>query len=78
MGKLQNSYIEEQQLPDNVLCFNCQEGITTTLCEYCGPRQYFCVGCAQSLHGSQNKFHVLEQWRVSMKLMNVSGQLHSI
>ena len=69
--KLLNSYIEEQQLPDNVICVNCQEVIATTRCEYCGPRQYFCVGCAQALHGSRNKFHVLEQWKVSMKVRNV-------
>ena len=25
--KLLNSYIEEQQLPDNVICVNCQQGI---------------------------------------------------
>lgn len=61
--KLLNSYIEEQQLPDNVICVNCQEGIATTRCEYCGPHQYFCVGCARALHGSRNKFHILEQWK---------------
>ena len=69
--KLLNSYIEEQQLPDNVICVNCQEGIATTRCEYCGPHQYFCVGCARALHGSRNKFHVLEQWKVSLKVTNV-------
>lgn len=30
--KLLNSYIEEQQLPDNVICVNCQEGIAVTQC----------------------------------------------
>ena len=69
--KLLNSHIEEQQLPDNVICINCQQGIATTRCEYCGPRQYFCVGCARALHGSRNKFHVLEQWKVSMNVINV-------
>lgn len=44
--KLLNSYIEEQQLPDNVICVNCQEGIAVTQCECCGPHQYFCIGCA--------------------------------
>ena len=44
--KLLNSYIEEKQLPDNVICVNCQEGIATTRCEYCGPYQFFCIGCA--------------------------------
>ena len=70
-SELLNSYIEEQQLPDNVICVNCQQGIATTRCEYCGPHQYFCVGCARALHGSRNKFHVLEQWKVSMKVINV-------
>nr|XP_058962072.1 uncharacterized protein LOC131789017 [Pocillopora verrucosa] len=62
--KLLNSYIEEQHLPDNVNCVNCQKSIATTRCEYCGPRQYFCVGCARALHVNRNKFHVLEQWKV--------------
>lgn len=34
--KLLNSYIEEQHLPDNVNCVNCQKSIATTRCEYCG------------------------------------------
>ena len=54
-GKKLNSYIEEQQLPDNVICVNCQEGIATIRCEYCGPHQYFCNGCARALHGSRNR-----------------------
>ena len=66
--KLLNSYIEEQHLPDNVNCVNCQERIATTRCEYCGPHQYFCVGCARALHVNRNKFHVLEQWKVCMNV----------
>ena len=61
--KLLSSYIEDQQLPENVKCVNCQDSIATTRCEYCGPHQYFCVGCARSLHTNRNKFHVLEQWK---------------
>ena len=67
--KLLNSYIEEQHLPDNVNCVNCQKSIATTRCEYCGPRQYFCVGCARALHVNRNKFHVLEQWKVCMNIL---------
>ena len=54
----------------SVLTANKVSGATTR-CEYCGPHQYFCVGCARALHGSRNKFHVLEQWKVSMKVINV-------
>ena len=41
--KLLNSYIEEQQLPDKVICviINCEEVIATTRSGYCGPNQYF-------------------------------------
>ena len=67
--KLLNSYIEEQHLPDNVNCVNCQKSIATTRCEYCGPRQYFCVECARALHVNRNKFHVLEQWKVCMNIL---------
>ncbi|XP_022779368.1 uncharacterized protein LOC111320900 [Stylophora pistillata] len=65
---LLNSYIEEQHLPDNINCVNCQESIATTRCEYCGPRQYFCVECARALHVNRNKFHVLEQWKMRQLL----------
>ena len=37
--KLLSSCIEDQQLPENVKCVNCQDGIATTRCEYCGPHQ---------------------------------------
>ena len=66
--RLLNTYIHEQHLPDNVNCVNCQEHIATTRCEYCGPHQYFCVGCARALHLNRNKFHVLEQWKVCMNV----------
>lgn len=66
--KLLESYIEEQHLPGNANCVNCQESIATTRCEYCGPHQYFCVGCARALHVNRNKFHVLEQWKVCMNV----------
>ncbi|PFX16013.1 hypothetical protein AWC38_SpisGene19737 [Stylophora pistillata] len=74
--KLLNSYIEEQHLPDKINCVNCQKSIATTRCEYCGPRQYFCVECARALHVNRNKFHVLEQWKefdVDEHITNISS-----
>ncbi|PFX18881.1 hypothetical protein AWC38_SpisGene16723 [Stylophora pistillata] len=67
--KLLNSYIEEQHLPDNTNCVNRQKSIATTRCEYCGPRQYFCVECARALHVNRNKSHVLEQGRMGYFLL---------
>jgi hypothetical protein len=71
-GKVQDSmlssYIEERHLPENSQCVNCFDNARTR-CEYCGPRQYFCLDCAKSLHAKRNKFHVLEIWKVSVILL---------
>ena len=62
-----SSYIEEQHLPENSQSVNCFDNATTR-CEYCGPRQYFCLDCAKSLHAKRNRLHVLETWKVSVLL----------
>jgi hypothetical protein len=56
--------IENACFPEESNCIVCKAEVATMRCEYCGPRQYFCLKCAQEIHAERNKFHVLEQWQV--------------
>ena len=65
--KLLNSYIEEQHLPDNVNCVNCQKSIS--LQQDVSTVALASTFRARALHVNRNKFHVLEQWKVCMNIL---------
>ena len=60
--------IENSSFPNDFNCVACDAEEATTRCEYCGPRQYLCLKCAQEIHKNRNQFHVLEQWKVHHQL----------
>lgn len=64
--QLFDSYVEECCFPTDTTCVYCLQEPATLRCQYCGPKQYFCLECANILHSVRNHFHVLEKWKEGM------------
>jgi len=63
--QLFDAYVEGLFIPNDTSCVYCLQKAATLRCQYCGPKQYFCLDCANILHSARNSFHVLEKWKVS-------------
>lgn len=68
-GSLLDASIGFEELPEDEICAECEEAATIR-CRYCGCDQFFCLSCAKDIHSKRNKFHVLEEWKVSIALLN--------
>ncbi|XP_027035703.1 uncharacterized protein LOC113664303, partial [Pocillopora damicornis] len=64
--QLFDSYVEECCFLTDTTCVYCLQEPATLRCQYCGPKQYFCLECANILHSVRNHFHVLEKWKEGM------------
>ena len=67
---LTKTYIEGSAMKPNQCCIKCIEDgrpnmLATMRCSDCGPNQFYCSDCAESLHKTRNFFHIVEVWKVS-------------
>ena len=66
---LTSSYFDGCHLPLNSKCVVCAEKsmdvMATVRCFECGPKQFYCMDCAQMIHEKRHHFHVMDVWKVS-------------
>ena len=59
--KILNGRIETEGFFGKHKCCECGHDKVDVRCMECGIDQYFCLTCAQKIHGERNYFHVLEK-----------------
>ena len=65
------TYVERSVMPPNQCCVKCCEDGKPEVdaimrCVHCGPWQFFCTDCAETLHRTRNQFHIVEVWKVGI------------
>ena len=65
------TYLERSVMPPNQCCVKCCEDGKPEVdaimrCVDCGPWQFFCTDCAETLHRTRNQFHIVEVWKVGI------------
>ncbi|GBB94952.1 hypothetical protein RclHR1_02450005 [Rhizophagus clarus] len=56
LDDIYNSILDNEVMPDNPSCFNC-DSIATLKCLDCGPKIFYCNNCFNHFHNKINLFH---------------------